>query len=103
MINMPECFAKVAELAIALKIPPLNQLTGIWMYQVDEEWGIKVNGHDHEIDGVPAFHMLVEYNGWPAGVIHPATGGVIASGSHANEYTFISALEANIADIAAEK
>ncbi len=92
-IIVPECFNKIAELAIKLGVAPLNQLPGCWEHEVDDLWSIKLNGHDSTIDGVPPFHMYVYYGGWPAGAVSPTEGGVIAAGESANEDAFIEAID----------
>jgi len=97
-IPIPECFNKVAELAIKLGMAPLNKNPGCWEYEVDDQWSIKLNPHDSMLDGIPSYHMAVSYNGWPAGLVSPTKGGVIAAGSGANEDAFIAALDRTIAD-----
>lgn len=63
----------------------------VWTCKVDEQWTFKINGHKEEMEKIPAFHMFVEYNGWPAGLVS-SYGGIIAAGNAANEQTFIDAL-----------
>lgn len=93
-----EAFALIADLAAKNGAAPLRQFEACWEHQVDETWKLFINGHrepkktSHGLD-VPAFHCLVEFNGWPAGLIHPY-GGEIAAGSAANEDTLIQALRA---------
>lgn len=84
------------ELLIGLKEAnhiELRTLPGCWVYTVDENWKIKVNGHKEEIDGVPPFSVWLEWNGWPAGIINP-TGGLVAAGQAANLETLNLALTA---------
>ena len=95
-ISIPECFSKVAELALALGVEKINILPGCWEHQVDQHWLIKVNGHEEPINGIKPYEMMVWYNDWPAGIVHPVHGGVIAAGTLANEDTFIAALDAAI-------
>ncbi len=90
--EMTEVFSKVVDLAQALGVESINELDGCWTYQVSDKWLLKVNGHGREVDGVPAFHGYVEYNGWPAGVFS-AQGGTIAGGANANEDALIEALD----------
>ena len=92
-IEIPECFNKVAELAIKLGATPMNKHPGCWKYDVDDQWSITLNGHDTEIDSLPPFYLAVYYNGWPAGIVSPTHGGVIAAGTSANENAFIEALD----------
>ena len=94
--GIPECFYKVAELALALGVEKINTLPGCWEHQVDEHWRIKVNAREEPIDDIKPYEMIVWFNGWPAGIVHPVHGGVIAAGALANEDTFIAALDAAI-------
>ena len=94
VMRVAECFSKVAELAIALGVEGINKLPGCWEHQVDEHWRIHVNGHMELVDGIKPYEMMVWFNGWPAGIVHPVLGGVIAVGEIANEDTFIAALDA---------
>ena len=95
-IAIPECLLKVADLALALGVESYTTLPACWEHQVDEHWLIKVNGHKETIDGIEPAWMMVWFNGWPAGSVHPVLGGVIAAGEIANEDTFIAALDAAI-------
>lgn len=47
-------------------VPPMNEIPGLWEFDLGAEWHVKVNGHKEEIDGVAPYHMVAEYNGWPA-------------------------------------
>ncbi len=96
MTDVVECYGKVAELANALGISSINTLVGCWKHQIDDRWHITVNGHDAPFEGLGPFEMLVEFNGWPSGIVHPTRGGVIADGQAANEDAFIAALDAAI-------
>lgn len=83
-------------LVLALGAAPLNKHAGCWEHQIDESWRVAINGHReaHDVEGVslPPFHIYLEYNGWPAGILHPLTGGLMAAGEAANEGTLIAAL-----------
>jgi hypothetical protein len=94
-------FARIADLCIALDQAPLPRHPECWECQVDKTWWIAVNGHSENRTNshgasVPPFNAVVEYNGWPAGLMDPY-GGCIAAGDGANEDAFITALEAAIA------
>lgn len=75
----------------------------IWERKVDDKWYVAVNGKGEvgkvtpegsmEIDLQP-YYVAVWYNGWLAGLFHPAAGGMIAAGEGANEDTLIAALNA---------
>lgn len=97
-LQINEAFSKIAALADALGVRAIDTLHGCWEFQVDEQWWISLNGHKEKTKDshgaeVPPYHAVVEYNGWPAGIIGPANG-IIAAGSCANENSFIAALEA---------
>lgn len=85
-------FVKIAELGIVLGVRGIKDLPGCWEHQMDEHWRIKVNAHSQAVDGVPAFHCLVEWNGFPAALFAP-NGGTFVAGSCANEDTFLEALD----------
>lgn len=95
-ILIAEAYSKVAELAHALGVQNLSKLPGCWVHQVNALWTIKVNPHGETVDGIRPFEMYIEFTGWPAGIIHPTNGGVIAAGVKANEATFIAAVDAAI-------
>ncbi len=92
----------IADLAQALGAAPLTKHAGCWEVQVDSNWFLAVNGHRAPVPtttlaaafDVPPFHAYVEWNGWPAAVIHPLAGGPIVAGSLANEDSLIEALRA---------
>lgn len=56
-------------------------------------WRITVNGTRETVDHAPPFHLVVLWNGWPAGIVGPGEG-IIAAGELANEDTLIEALQA---------
>ena len=81
---------------------PLSKHPECWEHQLDEQWRLFWNGHDTPKESstgstVPAFHLYVEYNGWPAGVVPPVGSGWIAAGDCANEDALIAVLEAKLA------
>lgn len=62
------------------------------VFRIDAgKWVLRANGHRVKTDGVPPFSVMVEFNGWPAGIIDPG-GAVIAAGSLANLQTLVDAL-----------
>ena len=94
--NLPEVYAAVVELALRLGAKDIFKLAGCWEHQIDAQWWCAVNGHAEATRSshgasVPPFCLVVEYNGWPAGLIDPG-GGVIAAGEGANEATLLEAL-----------
>lgn len=107
MKEICEVILKVAELADALKVKPMNQFEGCWEYQINDNWFIAVNGHKQPTKTskgteVPPFNGYVEYNGWPAGIFNPFGGGFIA-GVDANEDAFIAAIDKVIVEKEANK
>lgn len=92
MRGISVAYIKTVELAAALGARDISQLPGYWSHQVDERWKIDLNGKDVTLDGIPPYHVAIEYNGWPAGILSPI-GGIIAAGEGANESTFIDALD----------
>lgn len=96
-----EAYCAVVDLGLALGAQPLHRHPACWECQVDEQWRVSMNGHrnpqktttGHE---VPPFECLVEFNGFPAGLLSPFDG-VIAAGAAANEDAFITAVKARTA------
>ena len=41
------------------------------MLEIDADWTVRINGHREKCDGVPGFHMLIEYKGDPYGIFSP--------------------------------
>jgi hypothetical protein len=100
MEKMPEAFVLAMELGYKSGMRSIKDLPGCWTYKVDEQWTIHVNGHAVIMAcasgaDIPPYHMYVEYNGWPAGLLGK-DGGEFAAGEGANEGTFIEALKAAI-------
>lgn len=95
MMKITRAFAMIGELAGVLNVTKINELPGLWEHQIDDLWLIKVNGHDKEVEHVPPFSAYITFNGWPAGVIDPFGGCIVAS-DHCNEDSFISAIGAAI-------
>lgn len=65
-----------------------NQLVDV---AIDDTWSFRINGHPTQQDSIPAYHLSLEYNGFPAGIFGPG-GGIIAAGEGANEDALIRAL-----------
>lgn len=103
MNPLSEVWALVCELALALGHRQLNQRPGCWRHELADPnggtWAFTLNPHDtpkligDTATTLPPFHLFVEWNGFPAGIVSPA-GGVIAAGARANEDTCIAALKA---------
>ena len=92
-------FAKIVELADVLNVKSIKDLSGLWEYQIDDNWKIKLNGHkEKNIHCIPPFNCLIEFNGFTAGLINPY-GGIIACGDIANEDTFIDAIVIKIKNL----
>jgi hypothetical protein len=90
-------FDLIAQIAIALGAAPLHMKhAGCWECDIDGTWWVAVNGHTEPRKctrgfEVPPYEAYVEFNGWPAAVIHPYGGGIVA-GAAANEDMLIEAL-----------
>jgi hypothetical protein len=107
-----EVWALVCELGVALGLRDLSAVPGCWRHELADPrggtWAFALNPHAApELIGdtateLPPFHMLVEWNGFPAGIVGPA-GGVIAAGALANEDTCIAALKAETARVRAAR
>ncbi len=89
-------FYAVSKLCEVLKEAPIKDK--VWEHKIDDHWFIKINGHSKEMQGIPAFHMTIEYDGFPAGILSPFEG-TIAAGTEANEDTFIEAVEKKLAGL----
>ncbi len=86
----------IIDLSAALGITHINKLPGCHEHQVDERWSLAVNGHLKPMrtskgNTLEPLHVIVYYNGWPAGVFHIAGDGWFAAGTGANEDAFIAA------------
>lgn len=68
-----EAFAEIVAYAERKGVKSIGELPGLWEFDVDG-WHVKVNGHREEIAGVPGYHAIVEYNGWPTLVMSPFDG-----------------------------
>ena len=80
----------------------------VWQHKIDDKWYVAVNAKSVEVEIEPKdamkitlkpYYVAVWYNGWLAGLFHPAAGGVIAahpSKQGANEDTLIAAMNAKL-------
>ncbi len=89
-------FYAVSKLCAALKEAPIQGK--VWENQIDEHWFIKINGHSKEMQEIPPFCMTIEYDGFPAGIISPFDGTMLA-GEVVNEDEFIEAVEKKLAGL----
>ena len=98
---MSETFRLICELAIACGATGLAHRATCWEREIDQHWRVALNGTRAPLSParggppIPAFSALLEFNGWPAGVVDPR-GGVIAAGDCANEASVIAALRGAI-------
>lgn len=81
------------EYAKFLGVKSISNLSGLWESKIDDQWTIKCNGHKETIDGVPGFSWLIEYNGWPAGILDIMGDGIICAGEGGNEENLRKAIE----------
>lgn len=96
-MNVSEAFALVCELAIKDGVDKMPR--GMWERDIGN-WHISLNRTLEERANakgmkVPEFSVMLEWNGFPAGIIDP-NGGMIAAGSEANEDSFIAAIKKEI-------
>lgn len=100
-VGLLEAFMVVAELFGAIGVTDARNIEGCVEHQIDKQWFVALNGHDEPTacsksrNPVMPYHIYVEFNGWPAGVLNPY-GGCIAAGEAANETTFIAAVKSAI-------
>lgn len=74
---------------------PMNQLPGLWEFDIGDKWHVKVNGHNKEIGSIAPFHAVAEYNGWPALMMSPFDGMSLMGGDGERaEDMFIEAIKA---------
>lgn len=85
------------EYAFVSGVKAISGMEGLWKHDLDENWTIKCNGHDKEIESVPPYSWSIEFNGFPAGIIDVMTGeGIICNGEAGNEENLRKVLESKI-------
>lgn len=92
-----EMFLELAELA---KEDGLPTIRGLWEKKLDDDWKFAVNGAKSPqittimtaAHRVPPYTLYVEFNGWPAGQLHPDAGGWFCAGAEANAARFLRVL-----------
>jgi hypothetical protein len=101
VVEIPNVFARVIDLGIALGWNKIDQLPGCQHIRIDERWECWINPHREATEcgtggKVPPFSVYFQFNGWPAGVCD-AGGGWLAAGRIANEDALTAALDGAIA------
>jgi hypothetical protein len=91
-------FLAVIAVAERQGVKSICDMPGCWEFDAGK-WWVAVNGHKEAVKcsrgaEVPAFHAYVEFNGWPAGLLHPHGEGWLAAGAAANTETFVAAMDA---------
>jgi len=95
--QVSEVFALIVELA-PLKGAP-RPLRSVYSFTVPSThdpnvmWRLTINGRSVAVDHVPPYHVNVQYDCWPAGIVGMG-GGVLAAGAGANERALVDALVA---------
>lgn len=89
-------FALLADLGNKSGAAPITKFEGCWEKQIDDKWWIALNGHREPVkcshgQEVPPIHCYVEWLGWPAGLVNPFEGTLVAH-PNANEDGLIEAL-----------
>ncbi len=97
--QLTTAFYMVARLADKLGQAPIKDK--VWKHKVDDHWSVKINGFPKEKESIPPYHMMVEFNGFPAGCVSPWEG-VFAAGSAANEDVFIDAVMEKLESLGAD-
>ncbi|MFQ5539217.1 MAG: hypothetical protein ACE5FB_02365 [Candidatus Binatia bacterium] len=92
-------FYAVSKLCEVLGESPIRDK--VWTHKLDDHWLIKINGFPEPKEGIPAFHMMVDFNGFPAGCVSPFEGS-FAAGAVANEDSFIEAVEKKLKSLGAD-
>ena len=93
------CTSLIAQLTIRLNLAPVPA-TGLTI-KIDDRWTVTIANKEtvRSAGGVevPPFCVYIEFNGWPAGIINPFEGSIVA-GEAANEDALIAALQARLAE-----
>ena len=86
MTDRPVCeaYGVIAEMGLSLGISRLCDIDGCWEHQINDEYWVAANGHKEPAKcstgtEVPGFHFYLTRNGWPAALIGPYRGTVLAS------------------------
>lgn len=95
-MNPMECVFALAE-QLGVTNLAKNYAGRLWEHKVDEQWMFAINANRVKVKttsgvDVDPFHMYVEFNGWPAGVVGPSGEGEFAMGAAANVDTFNAAV-----------
>ena len=101
-MTTPQLFIHAVELHMALGLPSIKELGGVWRHRLDDHWYLAIVSDRATVAppggmqvNVPPFTLAVWWNGWLAGFID-LNGGCIAAGSGANEDALIAALRTEI-------
>ena len=103
MPDKKQLYVLLAALAVKDGVAPLAEnVAGCWERAIDDKWWVAVNGTAMPLvcstgAGVPPYTTYVTWLGWPAGLIDPY-GGMIVAHPNANEDQLTDALQRAIAD-----
>lgn len=97
-MGINEAFAEITGLAEKLGFKNLDEHPGLWEYEIDDKWKVKVNWHDEMVDLVQGHHCLVLYHGWPVGMFH-RLGGWMTWGPIKNAQVFMEAVRKRAAEL----
>jgi hypothetical protein len=96
-----EAYSAIAEMGLSLGVRRLCDMEGCWEHQINDEYWVAANGHKEPVKcstgaKVPGFHFYVMRNGWPAALLGPGGGTVLASwdGEETLEDAIIDAVQA---------
>lgn len=97
LMNEEPLILLIADLAVADGVAPVRDK--VWTRKLDKHWTIAVNGYGSEQSvnltcptKIPACSVLIEFNGWPAGMLNLLGEGSIAAGEAANQATLREAI-----------
>lgn len=84
MTDVPEVFALVVELGLALGAHPLTRHAGPWECDVGGGYRVAVNGHPEPRPTAGGFVLrpytvYVEFEGWPFAVVDANGGAVVGA------------------------
>jgi hypothetical protein len=104
-MEIPSVFSKTVELAIALGWEDIGSLPGCQEHQIDKHWWFAINPHEKPAKcsqcsqgaSVPPYSIYFQFNGWPFAIVN-AAGGMMGSGTAANEDNLMLALQRAIAE-----
>lgn len=79
-----ELYVALVDWAIANGAEKIDRLPGLWTGETSQ-WNVAINGHKHEVDGVPPFgYQLTHKTALVGAAVGGPFGGVLAGPSEAD-------------------